>query len=100
MSPTEYSSCSSRAEYFLAWRTVFLSTGCVKRRSTRTTTVFFGVELTTVPCSMRLGIKFSLLRLRALLLRDRLDPGDIAPHDAYARAVLKLTGGALEAQVE
>src|ERR1700752_1213681 len=31
-------------------------TGCVKRRSTRTTTVLSCLSLTTVPCSIRFGI--------------------------------------------
>src|SRR5918995_625844 len=36
----------------------------------------------------------------ALLLRDGLDAGDVAPHFAHAHGVLELSGRALEAQIE
>ena len=38
--------------------TIFCMTGCAKRRSTRTTTVFSFLSLTTVPCRMRFGISY------------------------------------------
>src|SRR5918999_2358767 len=114
---------------------VFFSEGWVKRRSTRTTTVFCCLSLTTTPWSIRFGILFPLLRLRfrgllrprcrrtfrlrcccrllfrfggalrgrlalALLPRDGLDAGDIAPDHAHPRGILELTRGALKAQVE
>src|SRR5687767_7205924 len=114
---------------------VFFSVGWVKRRSTRTTTVFCCLSLTTTPWSVRFGILFPLLRLRfrgllrprcrrtlrlrrscrllfrfrgalrdrlaqTLLPRDGFDAGDIAPDHAHPRGILKLTGGALKAQIE
>ena len=42
---------------------VFFMVGCVKRRSTRTTTVLFCLSLTTTPCNVRFGISIPLLRL-------------------------------------
>src|SRR4051812_41225338 len=51
---------------------VFFSVGWVKRRSTRTTTVFCCLSLTTTPWSVRFGISIPLLRLRLRgLLRPR-----------------------------
>src|SRR4029450_4988355 len=48
---------------------VFFRTGCVKRRSTRTTMVLSCLSLTTTPWSVRFGITVPLLRLgRALRL--------------------------------
>src|SRR5680860_1489397 len=38
------------------WRTVFLNRGCVKRRSTLTTTVLSFLSLTTTPSKTRFGI--------------------------------------------
>src|SRR5215216_7962684 len=55
-SPTPYSLVSSWAWYFFDRRTVFFSTGWVKRRSTRTITVLSCLSLTTVPWSIRFGI--------------------------------------------
>src|SRR5215208_546947 len=99
-------------------------TGWVKRRSTRTTTVLSCLSLTTTPWSVRFGIlnlllfrfrarcalafgyRLRLLRLRrlrltgALLRRDGLDAGDIAPHLAHARRIFELAGRTLKAQVE
>src|ERR1700712_813048 len=75
-------------------------TGCVKRRSTRTTTVLACLSLTTTPCSVRFGIVNPLLSRRALLLRDGFDSCDVAAHLAHPRRILELTRGALEAQVE
>src|SRR6185312_1788107 len=63
MSPTEYVLASSCAWYFFERRMVFFIVGCVKRRSTRTTTVFSCLSLTTTPCSVRFGIS-NLLFLR------------------------------------
>src|SRR5690349_10552757 len=40
---------------------VFFISGCVKRRSTRTTTVLSCLSLTTTPCNVRFGIRYSLL---------------------------------------
>src|ERR1043166_9374014 len=76
--------------------------GCVKRRSTRTTTVLFCLSLTTTPWSIRFGILFSSLRLlrAALLPGDRLDARDVAPHLAHTRSVLELPARPLEAQFE
>src|SRR5919108_6065603 len=78
-------------------------TGCVKRRSTRTTTVLSCLSLTTVPCSVRFGILSlpSALGLSgALLRRDGLDARDVATYDAHARSVLELVRRPLETQVE
>src|SRR5690606_26973964 len=55
-SPTLCWLFSSCALYFLVMRTVFFMTGCVKRRSTLTTTVLSFLSLTTVPCNTRFGI--------------------------------------------
>src|SRR5262245_51782837 len=64
-------------------------------------TVLSCLSLTTVPCSVRFGIvASSTLRLRALLLRDRLQPRDVAAHLAHPRRILELPGRPLEAQVE
>src|SRR5215470_3656747 len=81
---------------------VFFIVGCVKRRSTRTTTVLSCLSLTTTPWSIRFGISFSSLRLlrAALLPGDGFDARDVAPHLAHARCVLELTARPLEAQVE
>src|SRR5436305_610585 len=52
-------------------------TGCVKRRSTRTTTVLSCLSLTTVPCSIRFGISqisyfdFSVARFCAAIVLMR-----------------------------
>src|SRR5262249_45116155 len=102
-SPTAYSFCSSWAKYFFDRRTVFLSSGWVNRRSTRTMRVFACLSLTTMPWSMRFGTSASLLRLRlggALLPRDRPDAGDVAANLAHPRGVLELARRALKAQVE
>src|SRR6476659_8652630 len=56
MSPTEYVLASSCAWYFFERRMVFFMVGCVKRRSTRTTTVLFCLSLTTTPWRVRFGI--------------------------------------------
>src|SRR5918997_3361345 len=76
-------------------------TGCVKRRSTLTTTVLSCLSLTTTPCNTRFGIVFSLSpgagALRAL---QRADAGDVATDLAHAAGVLELSRGPLEAQVE
>src|SRR5262245_20451173 len=56
VSPTLQALFSSCALYFFVKRTVFFITGCVKRRSTLTTTVFSFLSLTTVPCRMRFGM--------------------------------------------
>src|SRR5262249_38084432 len=55
-SPTLYLLASSWAWYFFDRRMVFFSTGWVKRRSTRTTTVLSFLSLTTTPCRTRFGI--------------------------------------------
>src|SRR5262252_6479135 len=65
MSPTAYVFASSCAWYFFDRRMVFFIVGCVKRRSTRTTTVLSCLSLTTTPWSIRFGISNPLfLRLR------------------------------------
>src|SRR2546430_13411531 len=75
--------------------------GCVKRRSTRTTTVLSCLSLTTTPCNVRFGISRSLrLGSRALLRRNCLDAGDIAADLPHPRGVLELSGRALKAQIE
>ena len=56
----------------LGRRTVFFITGCVKRRSTLTTTVFSFLSLTTVPCRMRFGMVLSLSLLGGGFLRPQL----------------------------
>src|SRR5918995_6249075 len=78
----------------------FLYSGCMNRRSTRTITVLSHLSLTTVPCMTRLGMASSSDRARRLRGEDGLDARDIATHFAYARRVLELPGGPLEAQVE
>src|SRR5688500_15670516 len=77
-------------------------TGCVKRRSTLTTTVLSALSLTTMPCNSLFGIVLSLsLRLgRTFLRSDRLDAGDVATDFANARGLLQLPRRPLEAQVE
>src|SRR5262249_15927779 len=103
MSPTENSFFSSCAWYFLVRRTVFLRSGWVKRRSTRTITVLSCLSLTTVPCSMRFGIPLSSLPRMfpsPLLPGDGLNPGDVAPPLVHPRGVLELAGRPLESQVE
>src|SRR6266852_9351500 len=82
-------------------------TGWVNRRSTRTTTVFARLLLTTSPCNTRFGIyrllkgfSSSLGGRGALALRDGLDAGDVAADLANPRRVRKLPGRALETQVE
>src|SRR3954451_23802041 len=69
VSPVEYAFCSSCAWYFFERRMVFFIVGCVKRRSTRTTTVLFSLSLTTTPCSTRFGIFGPLLLVGGALLR-------------------------------
>src|SRR5215210_1560968 len=76
-------------------------TGCVKRRSTFTTTVLSCLSLTTTPCNTRFGISVSLsLRRRRFLLLQRAHAGDVLADLADARCVLELPGRPLEAQVE
>src|SRR6266481_1730068 len=82
-------------------------TGWVNRRSTRTTTVFACLLLTTSPCNTRFGIYRLLKNLSssfggrgALALRSGLDPGDVAADLANARRVCKLPGRSLDAPVE
>src|SRR6516165_6646402 len=79
--------------------------GCVNLRSTRTTTVLSCLSPTTTPCSVRFGIpdprsSFRLRTRGALLRRDRLGPGNVAPHRAHPRRVFELARRFLEAQVE
>src|SRR6476659_1316219 len=100
MSPTEYVLASSCAWYFFERRMVFFIVGCVKRRSTRTTTVLACLSLTTTPCSVRFGISDPLFLCVALLRGDGLDPCNIAAGFAQPRGVLKLSGGSLEAQIK
>src|SRR5918998_894678 len=76
-------------------------TGCVKRRSTFTTTVLSCLSLTTTPCNTRFGILFSLsLRPSELLPLQRAHARDILADLAHPRCVLQLPRGPLEAQVE
>src|SRR2546423_15628655 len=65
-------------------------------------TVLSCLSLTTVPCSIRFGIKLSsLLRFgRALLGGDGFHARDVAAHFAHAAGVLQLTCRPLETQVE
>src|SRR6185369_14720417 len=74
----------------------------MKRRSTRTVTVFSLTSLVTTPCRTRLGIfLLSVLRGRALAFAQRRhDSRDVAAHGAHAAGVLELAARALEAQVE
>src|SRR5687768_2389463 len=77
--------------------------GCLTRRSTRTTIVLSPLSDTTVPVRTRLGISIDSLRLgcvaRASSL-ERFDAGDRAAHDADPARLFELVGGRLEAQVE
>src|SRR3954454_3179955 len=76
-------------------------TGCVKRRSTLTTTVLSCLSLMTTPCNTRFGIFVSSsLRYGGLLPRQRAHAGDVLADLAHARGVLELSRRALEAQVE
>src|SRR5215203_3247856 len=104
-------------------------TGCVKRRSTFTTTVLSCLSLTTTPCKTRFGIcSSSSLRLSRHLAAQRLHTGlpsclrgsrvpsslclsrllaaqrlhtrDVPADLSHAPGVLELTRGALKAQVE
>src|SRR5215211_5170542 len=77
-------------------------TGCVKRRSTFTTTVLSCLSLTTTPCNTRFGISLFSLSLGAgeLLLLQRAHAGDVLADLAHPRCVLELPGRPLEAQVE
>src|SRR5262245_54149828 len=74
----------------------------MKRRSTRTVTVFSLTSLVTTPCRTRLGIfLLSVLRGRALAIAQRRhDSCNVAAHGAHTAGVLELTTRALEAQVE
>jgi hypothetical protein len=97
---------SSCALYFFEIRTVFFMTGCVKRRSTLTTTVFSFLSLTTVPCNTRFGMVFvlkpwptwpepaafsaAIVLMRAMSRRTCFT----------RRSLFELAGGLLEAQVE
>src|SRR5262245_8530243 len=80
----------------------------MKRRSTRTVTVFSFTSLTTTPCMTRLGM---ILRFQSLGLgrwfrgtpalgQQCRNPGDVLAHLADPRGVLELSAGTLEAQVE
>src|SRR3712207_2992347 len=76
-------------------------TGCVKRRSTFTTTVLSCLSLTTTPCNTRFGILASLsLRLSDLLPLQGAHARDVLADLAHPRCVLELPGCPLEAQVE
>src|SRR5215208_3695701 len=76
-------------------------TGCVKRRSTFTTTVLSCLSLTTTPCKTRFGIFYPLsLRLSRFLAAQRLHAGDVPTDFAHATGILELTRGTLEAQIE
>src|SRR5690606_1993452 len=99
-SPTLKRFSSSWAAYFFDRVMYFLYSGCMTRRSTRTTTVLSILSLTTVPCMTRLGMCGASGRARRLGGENGLDPGDVAAHLAHPRGVLKLPGGLLEAQVE
>src|SRR5688572_18525755 len=81
-------------------RTVFFITGCVKRRSTLTTTVFSFLSLTTVPCRMRFGMFVSLLLAGRFFGGDRLDARDVPADLLHASGLFELAGRLLEAQVE
>src|SRR5690606_2152850 len=72
LSPTLWTFSGSCAWYFFDRRTVFLSTGCVKRRSTSTVTVCSFLSLVTVPVRTRLGISGLLRRGGGLRVQDRL----------------------------
>src|SRR5918997_1827287 len=75
-------------------------TGCVKRRSTLTTTVLSALSLTTTPCRSLFGIGFSLSLFlgRALLRGDGLHAGDVAAHLSDARGLDLTRGDALRLQ--
>src|SRR5688500_11065388 len=76
-------------------------TGCVKRRSTFTTTVLSCLSLTTTPCKTRFGIFVSLTLGRSeLLLLQRAHARDVLADHTHPRRILQLAGGALEAQIE
>src|ERR687884_1656738 len=76
-------------------------TGCVKRRSTLTTTVLSCLSLTTTPCNTRFGICFSSsLRRGGLVPLQRAHARDVPADLAHPRRVLELPRRALEAQVE
>src|ERR671913_330620 len=76
-------------------------TGCVKRRSTLTTTVLSCLSLITTPCKTRFGISFSSgLRFGGLLPLQRAHPRDVLADLAHPRGVLELAGRSLEAQIE
>src|ERR1700690_2622774 len=78
-------------------------TGCVKRRSTFTTTVLVFLSLTTTPCSTRFGIPKSFYPsagLAALLRHYRFDARDRPANFTHAIRLLELAVGALEAEVE
>src|SRR5437762_11818397 len=101
MSPVFASPFSSWAWYFFERRTVFPSTGWMKRRSTFTTTVLAFLSLTTTPCSTRLGISSSFSAgLPALFVHHRHDPRDLLPHFADPTRLLQLAVGALKAEIE
>src|SRR5512147_3073251 len=74
------------------------------RRSTRTTTVFSPLSLTTTPCKTRLGIIPPLCRRsfgrRAALAQDQLQPRDITAHLPPPRRVFQLPARLLKAQIE
>src|SRR5690606_30206982 len=94
---------ASWARYFLDLRTVFCSSGCLKRRSTRTVIVCSFLSEVTTPCRIRLGMSRVLSvrrRCRGFLVQNRLDAGDVTADGTHAGGVLKLAGGLLEAQVE
>ena len=78
-------------------------TGCVKRRSTFTTTVLAFLSLTTTPCSTRFGmysVPYPSAGLAALFGQDGLDARDFLADDAHAARVLELPVRTLEAQIE
>src|SRR5690606_23545288 len=98
MSPTLHALVSSCALYFFERRTVFLNKGCVKRRSTRTTTVLSLLSLTTVPCKTRFGI--FVLRpccrptSRPGLYGCALCRDELLAHAQFSRAVQSLSESA------
>src|SRR6056297_4134351 len=93
---------SSWARYFFVFLIVFLRTGWMNRRSTRTVTVWSFFDEVTTPCRMRLGMVSGLRAggLGRLFVQDRLHPRDVAAHEADARGVFHLVRGLLEAEVE
>src|ERR1700722_14789140 len=77
--------------------------GCVKRRSTFTTTVLAFLSLTTTPWSTRFGISRSFYpsdSLAAPLAQNRFDTGNFPAQHPHAAGVLKLSIRPLKAQVE